>query len=107
MMSNSPRDSLSPQQPSYYDIALLQAPVWKWEIASYFFFGGVSSGAYLISRLAERFGGGRYRDVARVGSYVALASFLPCPPLLIHDLGDPKRFHHMLRVWKPSSPMNL
>src|SRR4051812_32078264 len=88
------------QDRSYYDISLLQAPVWKWEIASYFFLGGMSSGAYLVSRLAERFGGGRYRDVARVGSYVALASFLPCPPLLIHDLGDPKRFHHMLRVWK-------
>src|SRR5206468_456221 len=28
-------------------------------------------------------------------------------PLLIHDLGDPKRFHHMLRVFKPSSPMSL
>ena len=29
------------------------------------------------------------------------------PPLLIDDLGDPSRFHHMLRVFKPSSPMNL
>jgi hypothetical protein len=26
---------------------------------------------------------------------------------LVLDLGDPSRFHHMLRVWKPSSPMSL
>ncbi len=45
--------------------------------------------------------------MARVGAYIALAALLPSPPLLIHDLGDPKRFHHMLRVWKPSSPMNF
>jgi len=31
----------------------------------------------------------------------------PCPVLLIKDLGDPARFHHMLRVFKPTSPMNL
>jgi formate-dependent nitrite reductase membrane component NrfD len=32
---------------------------------------------------------------------------LPCAPLLIADLGRPSRFHHMLRLFKPSSPMNL
>ena len=36
-----------------------------------------------------------------------MATIIPCPGLLIWDLGDPKRFHHMLRVWKPSTPMNL
>lgn len=94
-------------EPSYYDIPLLQAPLWKWEIASYFFLGGLSAGAYVLSRAAERFGGDEFCDVARVGAYTALAALLPSPPLLIHDLGDPKRFHHMLRIWKPSSPMNL
>jgi len=27
--------------------------------------------------------------------------------LLIADLGRPERFHHMLRVAKPSSPMSV
>ena len=27
--------------------------------------------------------------------------------MLVLDLGDPLRFHHMLRVFKPSSPMSL
>jgi formate-dependent nitrite reductase membrane component NrfD len=94
-------------EPSYYDVSPLKEPVWKWEIASYFFLGGLSAGAYLLGRAAERCGGECHPDLRRLASYVALGTILPCPPLLIHDLGDPKRFHHMLRIWKPSSPMNF
>ncbi len=97
----------TPAEPSYYNIPMLKPPVWEWMIAAYFFFGGLSSGAFAISRMAERFGNGRFKHVATAGAYVALLGLLPCPPLLIADLGDPKRFHHMLRVWKPCSPMNL
>jgi formate-dependent nitrite reductase membrane component NrfD len=100
----TPRPS---EDPSYYDISILKSPLWKWEIATYFYLGGLSAGAYVLGRLADRHGDKRHRDVTRVASYLALASILPAPPLLIHDLGDPKRFHHMLRVWKPSSPMNF
>jgi formate-dependent nitrite reductase membrane component NrfD len=100
-----PRD----EEPSYYDIPMLKSPLWKWEIAVYFFLGGLSAGAHLLGRAAERAGhGGKAgSDVSRIASYLSFLSILPCPPLLIHDLGDPKRFHHMLRVFKPSSPMNL
>lgn len=92
---------------SYYDVSILKAPVWKWQIASYFFLGGVSAGAHVLARMAARGGGERYRDLTRAGSYIAALTALPCAPLLIADLGDPKRFHHMLRVWKPTTPMNL
>jgi Ni/Fe-hydrogenase subunit HybB-like protein len=100
-----------PQAPeeehSYYDVSMLKPPVWSWEVAAYFFFGGVSAGAYVLARAAHRFGGRRYRPVVRAGTAVAALAAMPCAPLLIADLGDPKRFHHMLRVWKPQSPMNL
>jgi formate-dependent nitrite reductase membrane component NrfD len=94
-------------EPSYYDISMLRRPVWKWEIAGYFFLGGLSAGAYILSRLADRIAPRRYRHLTRMGTYLSLLTFLPCPALLIHDLGDRKRFHHMLRVWKPGTPMNL
>lgn len=97
----------SDQAPSYYDISMLKPPVWKWEVAAYFFLGGLSAGAYILSRLAERFGGPEQRDARRAGAAIAALAALPCAPLLIIDLGDKKRFHHMLRVWKPKSPMNL
>jgi formate-dependent nitrite reductase membrane component NrfD len=105
---SSPTDPQSVQkEPSYYDIPLLKKPVWGWEIATYFFLGGLSAGAYLLGRVAERAGGEKYRGLTRTAADVALGALIPCPPLLIADLGDPKRFHHMLRVWKPTSPMNL
>ena len=93
--------------PSYYDVPMLKPPVWTWEIAAYFFLGGMSGGSYALARMADRFGGGRYPEITRVGTAVAVSAFLPCTPLLIADLGDPKRFHMMMRVFKPKSPMNL
>lgn len=92
----------------YYGMSFLKTPVWEPEyIGTYFFLGGLSAGAFLVARAAELAGGREFRDVARAGSTVALLAALPCAPLLIKDLGDPSRFHHMLRVFKPSSPMNL
>jgi formate-dependent nitrite reductase membrane component NrfD len=95
------------EEPAYYDISMLKPPVWGWEVAGYFFLGGLSAGAYLIARMADRFGGERFRPVVRAGTAAAAVAVVPCAPLLIADLGDPSRFHHMLRVFKPRSPMNL
>jgi formate-dependent nitrite reductase membrane component NrfD len=99
--------SAAPQAPRYYDISMLKPPVWGSDIAVYFFLGGLSAGAYLLARSAERFGGERYRRLTQVGTVVAAIAAVPCAPLLIIDLGDPKRFLNMLRVFKPRSPMNL
>lgn len=93
--------------PAYYDITLLQSPVWTKEVGIYFFLGGLSSSSFSIARLADRFGHGKLRPVAQAGTLIAALAALPCAPLLIWDLGDRSRFHHMLRIWKPSSPMNL
>lgn len=107
-----PLQGLNPQapqqEPSYYDVSMLQPPVWEgYFIGPYFFLGGVAGGAYLLSRVAEWVAGREYRQITRAGSTVALLATVPCAPLLIADLGDPSRFHHMLRVFKPQSPMNL
>ena len=45
--------------------------------------------------------------LARRAWLVALAGVAASPPLLISDLGRPERFHHMLRVLKPTSPMSV
>src|SRR5438874_13467054 len=96
----NPRDA-------YRDVPILKQPTWNTEVAAYFFFGGVSAGSALVGSLAQVAGGARYKRLARTAHYVSFATLLPCPPLLIDDLGMPQRFHHMLRVFKPSSPMNL
>ena len=92
---------------AYRDVPILARPTWGQEIAAYFFLGGVSSGAFTLGALASLAGGDRWQRFARTAHLVAFASAIPCAPLLIGDLGRPERFHHMLRIWKPSSPMNL
>jgi formate-dependent nitrite reductase membrane component NrfD len=94
-------------RPVYYDVPMLKRSPWKWEISSYFFFGGLSAGSYLLARLAERFGGAPMVPVVKLGTAIAGITVVPCAPLLVKDLGDMSRFHHMLRVFKPESPMNL
>lgn len=92
---------------SYYDYPVLKEPVWKWEIIWYFFFGGVAAGCYLIASIAARFGSPEDRVVRRAGYYLSLLAVLPCPPLLIKDLGRPERFLHMMRMFKVKSPMSM
>lgn len=91
----------------YYGLPMLKRPLWKWEIALYFFFEGISSGSFILGTLAEFFAQKESKNLIRNSRYISLAALLPCPPLLIADLGKPQKFHHMLRVWKPKSPMNL
>lgn len=91
----------------YYGVPMLKRPLWKWEIALYFFFEGISAGSFVIATMADLFAKDRFSEMTRAARYISLAALLPCPPLLVADLGRPERFHHMLRVWKPKSPMNL
>jgi formate-dependent nitrite reductase membrane component NrfD len=85
----------------------MHKPHWKWLIISYFFLGGVSAGSYVVAAAAQLFGQKDDRIVTRVGRYLALAALVPCPPLLILDLGRPERFLYMLRVLKLRSPMSI
>jgi formate-dependent nitrite reductase membrane component NrfD len=95
------------QEPTYYDYPVLKAPVWSWEIVWYFFFGGLAAGCYVIASIASLFGSKEDRAVVRAGYYLSLLALLPCPPLLIKDLGRPERFLNMLRIFKLKSPMSV
>jgi len=92
---------------AYKDVPILQRPPWGHDISAYFYLGGVSCGSFVLGTLAAALGGPRRQTLARTAHYVAVLTMLPCAPLLIHDLGKRSRFHHMLRIFKPSSPMNL
>jgi formate-dependent nitrite reductase membrane component NrfD len=92
---------------SYYGLPVLHAPHWGWLVIVYFFLGGISGAAYVIAAIAALFGGPGARPIVRAGRYLSLAALVPCPPLLIADLGRPERFHHMLRVLKLRSAMSV
>lgn len=92
---------------TYYNRPMIKPPHWKWFIPFYFFIGGVAAGASFFGALAALFGGPRHRATVRHARYLSLALALICPVLLILDLGRPARFHHMLRVFKVSSPLSV
>ncbi|GAC1423010.1 MAG: hypothetical protein PVS3B3_25740 [Ktedonobacteraceae bacterium] len=94
------------QEKSYFDYPVLKAPIWRWEIVWYFFLGGLAAGCYVLASIASLFGSKEDRVVVRAGYYLSLLALLPCPPLLIKDLGRPERFLNMLRVFKIRSPMS-
>jgi Ni/Fe-hydrogenase subunit HybB-like protein len=70
-------------------------------------FNNLSTGLFLAAALGELAAPAAFHTLARAAYPLALL-FLICDLIcLVLDLGDPRRFHHMLRVWKPSSPMSL
>ena len=89
---------------SYYGQPILKEPTWTWEIPTYFFTGGLSGGSSVLSLSAKLFGN---EKLSRTALYIGAAADAISPVLLISDLGRPERFHHMLRVFKVTSPMNV
>jgi formate-dependent nitrite reductase membrane component NrfD len=89
---------------SYYGRPVLKQPVWDWKIAAYLFCGGLSAGSALVGAGADLTRRPGLRKSSRIG---ALLSILASLYFLVADLGRPERFHHMLRVAKPSSPMSM
>jgi len=88
----------------YYGRPVVKEPVWKPEVAVYFWLGGLAGMSAVLS-FAGRLTG---RPVlARRALLTACLAALGCPPLLIADLGRPERFYNMLRVLKPTSPMSV
>ena len=89
---------------SYYGRPVLKPPVWGWKIPAYLFAGGLSAGSALLAAGADLTGRPALRRAGRLGG---LGGLLASTYLLVADLGRPERFHHMLRVAKPSSPMSV
>lgn len=102
-----PREQLAVPQAefrSYYGRAVLKTPVWEWKVAAYLFAGGLSAGSALLAAGADLTDRPALRRTGRIG---ALVSIVASMYFLVADLGRPERFHHMLRVAKPSSPMSV
>ncbi|MFF3562375.1 NrfD/PsrC family molybdoenzyme membrane anchor subunit [Streptomyces sp. NPDC002574] len=89
---------------SYYGRPVLKPPVWEWMVPAYLLTGGLSAGAALLAAGADLTDRPSLCRSCRIGGFGAL---LASSYLLIGDLGRPLRFHHMMRVAKPSSPMSV
>jgi hypothetical protein len=89
---------------SYYGRPILKAPVWSHDVAAYLFTGGLAAGSSLLAAGGQLTGRPALRRGGRVTAFAAITA---SGYFLIKDLGRPDRFHHMLRVAKPTSPMSV
>ena len=82
-------------------------PNWHGLVALDVLLNNLTTGLFLVAAVGELLAPARsgrwrrWRIRSRCSSSSATSS------ALVLDLGDPLRFHHMLRVFKPSSPMSL
>lgn len=86
---------------TYHDLPVVKAPPWKWYVPAYFYAGGLAGAAATLAAVTRR------RDEARRLHWIAIAAEAVGSGLLVADLGKPSRAHHMLRVFRPTSPMNM
>ena len=89
-------------------------PHWEWYILLYFFFAGISGGAFVIGTMLRLWGNPGDAAASRLAFIISFPLLLICPIFLILDLGQPVRFWHMLvdsttgtPVFKAYSPMSL
>lgn len=89
---------------SYYDRPIVKASPWESDVPAYLFLGGLAGGSSLLAAGADLTGRPGLRRSGRLTAVAAVAASFAA---LVHDLGRPARFHHMLRVAKISSPMSV
>jgi hypothetical protein len=84
-----------------------KVPAWHGLVAWDLLFNNLTTGLFLAAALGELAAPEDFTRVAKAAYPLALALLLADLLCLVLDLGDPLRFHHMLRVFKPTSPMSL
>jgi Polysulphide reductase, NrfD len=90
---------------SYYGRPVLKGPVWKVpDVPAYLYLGGMAGSSALMGAVADATG---RPDLRRVGRLAAVLGAAAGAGALVHDLGRPERFLHMLRVLKPTSPLSV
>jgi hypothetical protein len=93
-----------PRKPGYYSQPVVKPPVWTWQVPIYFFVGGLSGMSAVIAGAAVLF---HHVDLARAAMWLAAIGLILSSILLIMDLGRPRLFLNMLRVFKHQSAMSM
>lgn len=90
---------------SYYGRPVLKEPAWRVpDVPLYLFLGGTAGGSAGMAALADLTG---RPGLTRTARLAAIGCATASVGALVHDLGRPKRFLNMLRVFKPTSPLSV
>jgi hypothetical protein len=102
-------DAAAPGRPvvGYEGRPATKPPNWHGLVTLDMVLNNLSTGLFLVAAVGELLAPGAFRPLAALVYPLVLLFLLGDLVCLVLDLGDRKRFHHMLRIWKPSSPMSL
>lgn len=90
---------------SYYGRPVIKEPVWRSpEVPGYLFLGGLASASSLLAAFAQASGNDELAKACKTGAAAAIGL---SSVALVADLGRPRRFLNMLRVFKVTSPMSV
>ena len=92
---------------SYYERPVLKESVWLWFIPAYFFAGGAAGAAQVLGAVAQATDRQGLRGLVKKCRWIATLGLAAGSAFLIADLGRPERFMNMLRVFRPTSAMNM
>lgn len=96
-----------PTSTGYGSGPVTKAPNWHGLVAFDMLFNNLATGLFLVAAICELAVPATFTDVATTAYPIALVLLVADLACLVLDLGNSLRFHHMLRVFKPSSPMSL
>lgn len=91
----------------YAALTITKRPNWTGLTAFDIWFNNLSIGTFLVATVGALLLPSAFAGLARYALPLALVLLVIDLALLVSDLGDPARFHHMLRVFKISSPMSF
>ncbi len=86
---------------------ITKLPNWEGATAWDVWFNNLSIGTFLAASVGALLSPASFAPLTRYTYPLALLLLIIDLLLLVSDLGDPLRFHHMLRVFKLSSPMSF
>lgn len=101
------------EDPTYYERPLLKHSVWTIDIPLYYFLGGAAGAALTLGAavqlacIADEPCKAGLRKFAAHCHWTGIIGSTLGAVFLVHDLGRPSRFLHMVRVFRPTSPMNI
>jgi len=84
-----------------------KAPPWHSAVTFDLFLSSIASGTFIVAAILFLLSPVRWAVPSTLGFGVALVFEIADLMSLVVDLGDPMRFHHMLRMLKFRSPMSL
>lgn len=97
----------TPNPSGYAGQVVTKPPAWHTLVVFDVLFNNLTTGLFLVAAVGELALPAVFTRVSTWAYPLALALLLIDLGTLVLDLGDKLRFHHMLRVFKPTSPMSL